>query len=436
MGNVPAKEGRTRSSSYSTANSARYADSTSFITRSGRRNTVGSGADARKLVKQQEKDKQREQHYMDLIVRSQDNVDGGYLAPFGTYKSNLDYSTDVVRKLIINRQLAPFFTPLPDFNEDWSDNELLIILSQLPLHSIDNAYSDEEEIDDADAHKINKSSNYYKRQEQKEKLRLLKIQIKELQKVEEVKYLDDKMLIKSNPESNDVNRDIPNANLLLKLYRNASECPICFLFYPRHLNVSRCCLQPICTECFVQIKRLEPHPPHDDPGANSNETPHQLISEVACCPYCASSDFGVTYDPPIDINCGIQGSCKLGDYVDPSLDMNGNELSPVKKQGKLRRRGSLAANAPGVITIDIIRPDWETKLTNARNKLARRAATASAIHASNLLLNDDSPSPVNSNRRRTREQTYEDRMMEEALRLSIIDEEERKRKAATERREG
>ena len=32
----------------------------------------------------------------------------------------------------------------------------------------------------------------------------------------------------------------------------------------QHLNISRCCLQPICSECFVQIKRLDPHPPHDD----------------------------------------------------------------------------------------------------------------------------------------------------------------------------
>ena len=36
------------------------------------------------------------------------------------------------------------------------------------------------------------------------------------------------------------------------------------LYYPKHLNISRCCLQPICSECFVQIKRLDPHPPHDD----------------------------------------------------------------------------------------------------------------------------------------------------------------------------
>ena len=102
----------------------------------------------------------------------------------------------------------------------------------------------------------------------------------------------------------------------------------------------------------------------------------------------------------------------------------------------------------------MIRPDWETKLNSARSKLARKAATASAIHASNLLLDDNSNSNSNNgngngnnsgnNRRRNnsssgrsgsfggsnnRYATVEQRMIEEAMRLSILDEEERKRNA-------
>ena len=45
------------------------------------------------------------------------------------------------------------------------------------------------------------------------------------------------------------------------LYKDATECPICFLTYPPYLNRTRCCDQPICTECFVQIKRVDPHLP-------------------------------------------------------------------------------------------------------------------------------------------------------------------------------
>src|SRR5205814_1664603 len=35
------------------------------------------------------------------------------------------------------------------------------------------------------------------------------------------------------------------------LYKDATECPICFLYYPPYLNRTRCCDQPICSECFV-----------------------------------------------------------------------------------------------------------------------------------------------------------------------------------------
>lgn len=455
MGNVPAKEGRSRSSTHSSGTSTLNTDS--LATRSGRRNTVSSVfssnlIDSKKTKRQEEKDKQREIHYLDLIVRFNENVDGGFLAPYGTYKSNLDYDTEVVRRLIINRQLAPFYTPLQDFDDNWSDEELIILLSQLSLHSIETAYSDTEE-DDMDDHKIHKSTNFFRRQEQKAKLISLINRIKEIQKSEENRFLEEKLKAKNGGAN--VSPDIPSKDLLLKLYRNASECPICFLYYPPHLNLSRCCLQPICTECFVQIRRLDPHPPHDDssnePGSDS--LPHTLISESANCPYCAMPDFGVTYNIPTDICTGINGN-KPHSYTLPfeSIpedtaaistspgEIKNNDISTVKPT-KPRRRSSVAADSPGVITIDMIRPDWEQKLMSARNKLARKSATASAIHASNLLINEgqenDSSRRYSSgdNGRRSSNSHYksvEERMIEEALRLSIQDEEERKRKAEIE----
>ncbi len=57
-----------------------------------------------------------------------------------------------------------------------------------------------------------------------------------------------------------------------------SECPICFLNYPTPLNFSRCCHQPICTECFVQMKRADP---------NSHNPPS---SEPRSCPFCVEPD--------------------------------------------------------------------------------------------------------------------------------------------------
>ncbi|ORX72602.1 hypothetical protein DL89DRAFT_79966 [Linderina pennispora] len=40
-----------------------------------------------------------------------------------------------------------------------------------------------------------------------------------------------------------------------RLLRRYIECPICFLYYPQNINYTRCCHKPVCTECFVQIKR-------------------------------------------------------------------------------------------------------------------------------------------------------------------------------------
>lgn len=414
MGNVPAKEGRSRSNSYSGSNIIYHEP----LSRGARRNTTASylgHGDLRRLKNSEDRERQRERHYMNLIVRLTENIDGGYLAPYGTYKLNLDYNTDIVKNLIIGRRLAPFYTPLLDFDESWLDDELYIILNQIPLHSIDAAYS-EEEVDDIDNHKIHKSTNYYRRQELKARLKALIEKVKELQKEEEARF----ETLKASAGS----PDVPSRDLLLRLYRNATECPICFLYYPNNFNITRCCRQPICTECFVQIKRLDPHPPHDDPAINNtSELPHTLISESANCPYCAVPDFGVTYEPPKDIQTGIN-STKPSHYRAP---LDSAILSSPEKESTLtvkhvaHRRSSVAADSPTVVTTDLIRPDWEQKLVSARNKLARKAATATAIHASNLII------PGEENRLETF-QSVEDRMLEQALRLSLLEEEERKRR--------
>lgn len=468
MGNVPTKEaGRSRSSTYTSGS-----DSTGFITRGaiyggsnvglggsgGRRNTTSatfgalSLSEFKRTKRTEESNKIREAHYLNLLVKYQENVDGGYLAPHGTYKLNLDFNTEIVRKMIIQRQLAPFYTPMQDFDDSWLDSELVILVLQVPLHLIDLAYlGEEEEEDDVDNHKIHKSSNFYKRQDQKLRLKELVAKIKELQKVEENNYLEAKM---------NHNVEVALNELRLQLYRDAIECPICFLYYPNHLNVSRCCVQPICTECFVQIKRLEPHPLHENPedkDKKKEEDPNLLISEPANCPYCALPDFGVTYDLPRGISTGIGGICKPGEFgvkrrdseestISLGLDGISGSSSGISSPNSVAfapgvdfstspvkpgvRRKSLAANSTGVISIDAIRPDWEVKLIAARSKVARKAAAASAIHASNLIIPGEEEPRTGGSSNGLR--SFEDRMVEEAMRLSILDEDERQRKAEEE----
>ncbi|CAO3621746.1 unnamed protein product [Cunninghamella echinulata] len=65
------------------------------------------------------------------------------------------------------------------------------------------------------------------------------------------------------------------------LYSETIECPICFLTYPNCINYTRCCFKPICTDCFLQLRR-------------SLDLP--LIS--VSCPFCNQPNLGVVHLPP------------------------------------------------------------------------------------------------------------------------------------------
>lgn len=148
-----------------------------------------------------------------------------------------------------------------------------------------------------------------------------------------------------------------------------SECPICFLNYPTPLNFSRCCRQPICTECFVEMKRADP---------NSHNPPS---SEPRACPFCVEPDFGVTYLPPEALEHGRRstgsgsgsGSNSPNDATDAAnfAEMAiGTGGAGVSGAGKKK---ILAADDPSVITVDQVRPDWHFKFAQAEAAVARRA---------------------------------------------------------------
>lgn len=270
------------------------------------------------------------------------------------------------------------------------------------------------------------------------------------------------------------------------IYKDAIDCPICFLSYPPYLNRTRCCDQPICSECFVQIKRADPHLPEHHPDGQvrdpnqelaPEDPPEMLISEPSACPYCQQPEFGVTYEPP-PFRRGLVYSAPTATNPSSSTPMSSQSslqstLAPTESHQPGRRRGhSLSANAPNVITTDRIRPDWSTKLASARAHQARRAAAATALHTAAFVVggNDqrsllrsgrfgrrntgsgggtpgngsiivdgsDAPEPGErtssawnaDGQRRTRMDDLEEMMFMEAVRLSLAAEEERKRKEA------
>lgn len=189
------------------------------------------------------------------------------------------------------------------------------------------------------------------------------------------------------------------------LYKDATECPICFLYYPPYLNRTRCCDQTICSECFVQIKRPDPHPPeHGDLIAGvppddlepKDGDDSALISEPAACPFCVQPDFGITYEfPSFRRGLTYVNQAPSNPLNNPSSAMSsssslasamsgGERLSPTSVSR--RRTTSISATSPAVITTDRVRPDWHQKLTGARAHAARRSAAATALHTAAYLM--------------------------------------------------
>lgn len=212
--------------------------------------------------------------------------------------------------------------------------------------------------------------------------------------------------------------------LELYLYKDASECPICFLYYPPYLNKTRCCDQSICSECFVQIKRPDPHPPEHHGDENGSDAPpqppaqpteeYQLVSEAATCPFCKMAEFGITYNPPpfkrglayAGHSASHGHSVSLGTSAMSSssslqpASMQSGTPPPVSATSK-RRKPSLGVNEPSVITTDKVRPDWAKKLSDARAHALRRAAAATALHnAAYVLGNAESAGRFGLGRRR------------------------------------
>ena len=193
-----------------------------------------------------------------------ETVDGGQLTCQGVYTGPRDWNQAVVSQLICARRLAPFYRPLEEYDDSWDDDQILAARKELPAAGPDG----HETVTRIEAPLFSNNSSAKSSHNKRPS------NLKE----------------PSKPEA--------------AIYRGAVECPICFLvrgchfivgllglslsniqYYPPNINHSRCCDQAICTECFVQIKRIEPTTTH-------------LVSEPAACPYCVQDNFGVVYAPP------------------------------------------------------------------------------------------------------------------------------------------
>ncbi|KAI2627641.1 hypothetical protein GGR54DRAFT_628745 [Hypoxylon sp. NC1633] len=353
---------------------------------------------------------------------NEEHIDGGYLVTTGIYTSSEDFSKPIVRQLQVERRLAPFWRGLDDFNETWAEHQIIAAArgldippaDEVPEHLIPQPRPAESSGISTPNLTVPIGPRTLSASSDNPGLSLgsalpsptsptgprtsspFKPHKKSLAAALNLSRNGSHTDIITPREINLPHDPFVNGQPLeVFLYKEGIECPLCLMYYPPYLNRTRCCCQIICSECFVQIKRPDPHLPEhhaDEEGsqapANPEEHDGELIMEPARCPYCTQIEFGVTYEPPPFrrglshvFNPSTLGTMSTAMSSSSSLNSSLSPTSATPPSSANRRRTqSVSANAPGVITTDRIRPDWSTKLAAARAQQRRRAAAADALH--------------------------------------------------------
>lgn len=223
-----------------------------------------------------------------------------------------DYSKTVVTTLIMEARLAPFYRGLEDYDEDYTEESIGKLLTELREKDFEEGVSNS----------------------------VVEAMKAEREPASGIGSVTKKIGIHKNRENRVEEEKAERDKRERRAYIGAVECPICFLVrapnltmrmakahaqnYPSNINTSRCCQQPICTECFVQIKRGEATLTH-------------LESEPACCPFCVETDFGVIYERP-NLPSPLTSSSALGGQsalsISPETDMGTSGLSQALGMGK------------------------------------------------------------------------------------------------------
>ncbi|KAL7266560.1 SNF1-interacting protein [Rhizina undulata] len=363
----------------------------------------------RKAEKEKERLKERERSMRE------ESVDGGLLVTQGVYTGVEDFKDRIVRHLMIDRRLAPFFKGLPDHESSWTDAQLVAAVKGLPIppahqeprvedssrflapqRSSSNevnltvpialrsrAQSCSSDVSNRSASSLTPTFGFSSNRARSKTMSISSPRNPTLTAV-------------AGPvETNNPSKTVDGRPIEAVLYKDAIECPICFLYYPPYLNKTRCCDQEICSECFVQIKRADPHLPEHHDGDNSGIAVNadQLISEPATCPFCVEPNFGVTYTPPPFRRGLIYANSTSNAVASGATNTNASSTSLLAAPTTAatgKRRSIVPASSPDVVTTDQIRPDWVQKLAAARSHAARRAAAATALHTAAYLMGSHS----------------------------------------------
>ena len=253
----------------------------------------------------------------------------------GVYVGPEDFSKSLVRQLMIERRLAPFWRGFDDFSNSWAEHQIMAVARGMPLPPADEVPPELEyqlsKKPSQDATKsltvpmVPRSESFHS-----DSGRASPANGSYFPSTSPQPTSSSSMPFRSRAKTlaslgsasrNNSEKDLSPREFKLPhdpfvngqpievfLYKEPTECPICCLYYPPYLNTTRCCEQAICSECFVQIKRPDPHPPEqNEPDPNAPPASEEerlaraeglLVSEVATCPYCKTPEFGITYTTP------------------------------------------------------------------------------------------------------------------------------------------
>ncbi|KAL9044519.1 MAG: hypothetical protein Q9214_002345 [Letrouitia sp. 1 TL-2023] len=367
----------------------------------------------------------------------EEHVDGGYLVTQGVYTGTEDYNKNVVRQLMIERRVAPFWRGLNEYSDSWTENQLVAAARGQPIPAPDEIPTEEQALPPPRPERqetenlsnlmvpISSRSQSYASDNSSSVPQSPAQQLPSsnspstsgpsmfrgrAKTLASLTTSSKNQQVELTPREMQLPRDpfVNGQPIEVFLYKDAAECPICFLYYPPYLNKTRCCDQSICSECFVQIKRPDPHPPEHADSSAPHQPPteseyrggeKELVSEPAACPFCVQPDFGITYEPPAfrrgltyvnqtSTNPFSKGASAMSSSTSLSSALSSGQLSP--NSITRRRTASVSATDPSVITTDRVRPDWHQKLIAARAHNARRSAAATALHTAAYLMGNRS----------------------------------------------
>lgn len=219
------------------------------------------------------------------------------------------------------------------------------------------------------------------------------------------------------------------------------ECPICMMFYFGGLNRSACCGQPICSECFFQVKK-----PSKKSSGGGGAAANQSL-----CPFCNTKPYHVIYRGPKTEDELLKERIEEQKVIELRLQMQREqaELQNQKKQREISdnqaedRNGAnslnssqnddyndndrttrfLLSNQQRIIT------EQEEEQTNNSSSHAQEATTTPITRTTSRLaqearelLNDFVPSDVAD--QITTNEDIDTLMLERAIALSLREQEE------------